>query len=854
MARGPRWQDPSGRKVLQTIVKKVLPWIDGLRPVQEDLVAPILDGEDILCCTATALIPSTFPTRLHPVGLVVTPTKGLANNIVSELTKLGITALAYCRETLADARRGGIDLATEIKECTKWQVICVDPEHLRGNEWRIISAWPLFRSRLLFAGADEVHLINEWGTDFRISFKLIGLFVRGCLPTSISVFGLSATLAPGKDTTAVCETLGLYGNSFRLIRRSNEPPNIQFILQPLTHGLAGYEFPDLLPYLLSGRKTCIHCPTIDMVFRVYVYIWRLQARNADKMRRTHMYHSLCSPAYNEETLRLIDEDPHCQIVIATIAFSNGINAKAILDSISLGFSSTLDIVLQEKGRAGRETGSLAPGVVLVQPTTLAAAKKQLQAPATPTAATNSVPIIGIRWCLVICAELFVFNLLLNLDLHLRLAFNVLLLFLIVVRQEACVWIRVCCVVRAAGQFSPCAIISIIVWLVGVGGADDGLDRVNTVDAVLKLDMCSSTTNFKLTLAPYSLLVNVAVLLHVVESAKLEVVIETSASLPAATVMEQDGQEITNGGEGLKRLSALAPDEPAISFDVGTGESEAQYCSGCKTTKPAEDFGTTSTGRPLKTCLVCTRRTRDAKRKQKEDQENIDPDADTDEEDFGRGLGMLPLNDFLDALTQQDVNLKLQARIGISFISGSRRQRADALAAAIRNKMKYRFVKRDHKQAEFSRYMYHCAQNASRQHAPKKNRREGAKPHDKIAMDAFPCKGWLHITITNWDEVAFVKIAHVDEHIPYWKIDIPPTVIEFVQQNSKLTPTQLWDEVLKMHPNPSFTRKAIYAIWADINSSEWKRDPDELKSANILLDEFSRSEPILGSWVQWVIYF
>jgi hypothetical protein len=90
-----------------------------------------------------------------------------------------------------------------------------------------------------------------------------------------------------------------------------------------------------------------------------------------------MYHSLCSDDYNKETIRMIDEDPQCQIIIATIAFSNGINAKSILDSIFLGFSSTLDIVLQEKGRAGRGSGSLARGVILVQPTITAAAK-QLQ--------------------------------------------------------------------------------------------------------------------------------------------------------------------------------------------------------------------------------------------------------------------------------------------------------------------------------------------------------------------------------------------------------------------------------------------------------------------------------------------
>ncbi|KAJ7925807.1 hypothetical protein B0H13DRAFT_2654202 [Mycena leptocephala] len=53
MAPRLRWQDDLGRETLNTIVKKVIPaWKDGLRPVQVDLVAPILDGDDVLCCTA----------------------------------------------------------------------------------------------------------------------------------------------------------------------------------------------------------------------------------------------------------------------------------------------------------------------------------------------------------------------------------------------------------------------------------------------------------------------------------------------------------------------------------------------------------------------------------------------------------------------------------------------------------------------------------------------------------------------------------------------------------------------------------------------------------------------------------
>ncbi|KAJ7845848.1 hypothetical protein B0H14DRAFT_2584491 [Mycena olivaceomarginata] len=121
--------------------------------------------------------------------------------------------------------------------------------------------------------------------------------------------------------------------------------------------------------------------------------------------------------------------------------------------------------------------------------------------------------------------------------------------------------------------------------------------------------------------------------------------------------------------------------------------DVHLCSGCKTTKPAVAFGTKGNRTRTKTCLVCTDRTRLAKQRQKdsENKENAAPNFDAEEEDAGRGLGILSLHDFLYAVTQEDDNLKLEARIAISSISGSRRQRADALAASIWSKMKYRFV-------------------------------------------------------------------------------------------------------------------------------------------------------------------
>ncbi|KAJ7301424.1 hypothetical protein DFH08DRAFT_827548 [Mycena albidolilacea] len=272
--------------------------------------------------------------------------------------------------------------------------------------------------------------------------------------------------------------------------------------------------------------------------------------------------------------------------------------------------------------------------------------------------------------------------------------------------------------------------------------------------------------------------------------------------------------------------------------AGLSEPETFRCSHCRKYKEAADFGTKKNGLRAGTCRECQLHARDAACAKKTAEKENDPGKDAEEEHYDSfNLTVLPLTDFLDTLVHQDNNLELVAR--------TRKDKANEIAVRIWNRMKYRFVyhsKYDHKRTPSSCFMYHCAQSKERQNAPKKSQREGAKHRDKLPMDAFKCHGWLHITIMDGENIALIKISHSDDHIPYWSIDIPTDVIAFVKQNPKLTPGQLWDEILKNHPRPSFTRQVIYAMWAENNAMEWKRDPDELKSAQILLDEFTASEP------------
>jgi superfamily II DNA helicase RecQ len=107
MATGARWQDPNGLETINTIVKTLIPaWRDGLHPLQLELISTILDGQDILCCTATGAgksaafaipglvlneynahpdaYPAGLPTRKRPIGVVMRKLVNLLMDMCSD--------------------------------------------------------------------------------------------------------------------------------------------------------------------------------------------------------------------------------------------------------------------------------------------------------------------------------------------------------------------------------------------------------------------------------------------------------------------------------------------------------------------------------------------------------------------------------------------------------------------------------------------------------------------------------------------------------------------------------------------------------------------------------------------------
>ncbi|KAF8146061.1 P-loop containing nucleoside triphosphate hydrolase protein, partial [Mycena galopus ATCC 62051] len=221
------------------------------------------------------------------------------------------------------------NLINDVSSCS-FRVVCVDPEHLKSPSWFKIFDAPMFQQNLLFVCIEEAHVVREWLT-FCHSYGYIGQFLRGRLRPDISVFGLSATLEPGAATTEAY---------------------IQFVIQPLKHAITSRSYPQLLPYLNTGRKAVIYVPSLEISTRVYIYLLRLDGSGLAG-RRMRQYNALCHPDFNSETLRLMETDSHLQIIIATVALANGVHCSTIQDVLSIGMPKTLSQTEQQGGRAAR---------------------------------------------------------------------------------------------------------------------------------------------------------------------------------------------------------------------------------------------------------------------------------------------------------------------------------------------------------------------------------------------------------------------------------------------------------------------------------------------------------------------
>ncbi|MFR2149356.1 MAG: RecQ family ATP-dependent DNA helicase [Christensenellales bacterium] len=200
---------------------------DDFRPGQEDAVAAILRGRDVMAVMPTGAgksicyqIPALV---LSGVTLVVSPLISLMRDQVFALLQNGVRA-AYLNSSLTPRQ---YMLALDHARRGAYKIIYVAPERLMTDSFLSFAR----NAEIAQVVVDEAHCVSQWGQDFRPGYLQIAPFLRE-LPKrpKVSAFTATATQAVRADIVRLLELQNPYDiltgfdrpNLFLEVRRAKD--------------------------------------------------------------------------------------------------------------------------------------------------------------------------------------------------------------------------------------------------------------------------------------------------------------------------------------------------------------------------------------------------------------------------------------------------------------------------------------------------------------------------------------------------------------------------------------------------------------------------------------------------------
>ena len=316
---------------------------NSFRPLQEDIISSVLDGNDTLGLMPTGggkSITFQVPGLCFPTGItvVVTPLISLMKDQIDNLKKHKIKAAAIHSGMTAKENR----IAWELIINGKARFIYVSPERLQNERFLL----ELRNLEINLIVVDEAHCISQWGYDFRPSYLNIKK-LRNIKP-GIPVLALTATATPtvAKD---IMEQLGfkrpnVFRKSFSrdnisyLVRKSDT--KIQEVLHILSHTTGS-----AIVYVRSRKKTK----------EISEYL--KSAGIAADYYHAGIDNQLKTQRQNEW------KQGDTRVMVATNAFGMGIDKPDVRVVIHYDLPPSLEEYYQEAGRVGRD-GKTAYAVLL----------------------------------------------------------------------------------------------------------------------------------------------------------------------------------------------------------------------------------------------------------------------------------------------------------------------------------------------------------------------------------------------------------------------------------------------------------------------------------------------------------
>ena len=316
------------------------------RPLQEDIVDSVMEGNDTLALLPTGggkSICFQVPTMaMEGLCLVITPLIALMKDQVAHLVEKGIPAAAIYSGMHPDE----LNLAYNQAVFGRLKFLYVSPERLQTEQF--IEA--VKRMKVCLLAVDESHCISQWGYDFRPPYLKIAE-IRPYMPKT-PVLALTAT-ATARVVDDIQLRLGfkqknVFQNSFErknltynVFHEADKYGVLRRKLEAMTEGSA-------IVYVRNRKRTQVIADWLNSVgIPATFYHAGLDSKTRDERQDLWMKGKV-------------------KVIAATNAFGMGIDKPDVRLVIHMDLPDSLEAYFQEAGRAGRDLKP-AEAVLLVSP-------------------------------------------------------------------------------------------------------------------------------------------------------------------------------------------------------------------------------------------------------------------------------------------------------------------------------------------------------------------------------------------------------------------------------------------------------------------------------------------------------